>query len=321
MSKVKVFIDGSAGTTGLQVRQRLESRSDVEVMEIPQTQRKDAAVRKEYLNAADAVILCLPDDASREAASFIEPSNNRTVLIDASTAFRVDDSWTYGFPELSSDQREKLQKSKRISNPGCYPTGFISITRPLVDAGILPVGTPITVNAISGYSGGGKGLIEIYESGGAEPWGGYGYGLSHKHIAEMCKYSNIDCAPIFQPQVGSFAQGMVVSVPLHYSWLKKETTGADLHNTLSKHYQGSSFVKVMPLGENGAKDANLLERDAFLRPDTLADTNIMQLFVFHNDSAGQAVICARLDNLGKGASGAAVQNMNIALGLDETVGL
>mmetsp|Transcript_21883 Transcript_21883/g.49770 ORF Transcript_21883/g.49770 Transcript_21883/m.49770 type:complete len:226 (-) Transcript_21883:202-879(-) len=223
--------------------------------------------------------------------------------------------------ELSSDQREKLQKSKRISNPGCYPTGFISITRPLVDAGILPVGTPITVNAISGYSGGGKGLIEIYESGGAEPWGGYGYGLSHKHIAEMCKYSNIDCAPIFQPQVGSFAQGMVVSVPLHYSWLKKETTGADLHNTLSKHYQGSSFVKVMPLGENGAKDANLLERDAFLRPDTLADTNIMQLFVFHNDSAGQAVICARLDNLGKGASGAAVQNMNIALGLDETVGL
>lgn len=321
MSGVKVFIDGSAGTTGLQVRQRLESRSDVEILNIPEDKRKDAAVRKEYLNTADAVILCLPDDASREAASLLDPSNDRTVLIDASTAFRVDSDWTYGFPELSPQQRTALSTSKRISNPGCYPTGFLGLTKPLVDAGILPVGTALTVNAISGYSGGGKGLMEIFEAGGAEPWGAYGYGLSHKHVPEMTKYSGLGAEPIFQPQVGSFAQGMVVSVPLHYAWLKEGTTGEIMHSALSAHYEGSKFVKVMPLGEGGAKDANLLERGAFLRPDTLADTNNMELFVFHNDESGQAVLCARLDNLGKGASGAAVQNMNIALGLEESIGL
>merc|ERR1711957_1152253 len=194
----------------------------------------------------------LPDDASREAASLLDPSNDRTVLIDASTAFRVDSDWTYGFPELSPQQRTALSTSKRISNSGCYPTGFHGLTK---------------------------------------------------------------------PQVGSFAQGMVVSVPLHYAWLKEGTTGEIMHSALSAPYEGSKFVKVMPLGEGGAKDANLLERGAFLRPDTLADTNNMELFVFHNDESGQAVLCARLDNLGKGASGAAVQNMNIALGLDESIGL
>jgi N-acetyl-gamma-glutamyl-phosphate reductase len=223
--------------------------------------------------------------------------------------------------ELSKDQRDALTKSKRISNPGCYPTGFIGLTRPLVDAGILPKGTPLTVNAISGYSGGGKGLMEIFETEEHEPWAGYGFSLAHKHLPEMAEYSLLGRKPIFQPQIATFAQGMVVSVPLHYEWLAPGTTGAKIHEALSKHYDGSNFVSVMPLGEADVKDAGLLERGAFLRPDTLADTNKMELFVFSNDEAQQVVLCARLDNLGKGASGAAVQNLNLALGLDETAGL
>jgi N-acetyl-gamma-glutamyl-phosphate reductase len=190
-----------------------------------------------------------------------------------------------------------------------------------VDAGILPAGTALTVNAISGYSGGGKGLMEIFEGGEHEPWGAYGFSLAHKHIPEMAEYSKLGKTPIFQPQVATFVQGMVVSVPLHYAWLREGTTGKEMHETLSKHYEGSSFVSVMPLGEEGIKAAGLLERGAFLRPDTLANTNKMELFVFANDEAGQAILCARLDNLGKGASGAAVQNLNLSLGLDETTGL
>lgn len=317
----KVFIDGEAGTTGLQVRERLADRDDIEILTIPNDLRKDDATRKEYINKADAVILCLPDAASIEAASWVEADNDNTVLIDASTAFRVDESWTYGFPEMSEDQRNALKTSKRISNPGCYPTGFIGLTRPLVDAGILASGTLTTVNAISGYSGGGKALMELYESGEIEPYGSYGFSLQHKHIPEMTKYSGLGKAPIFQPQVSNFAQGMIVNIPLHYGWLTEGKKGADVHAALTKHYEGSKFVEVMPLGEGGAKEAELLERGAFLRPDTLKNTNKMQLFVFDNDEAEQLVLSARLDNLGKGASGAAVQNMNIALGFDENAGL
>lgn len=317
----KVFIDGEAGTTGLQVRDRLSGRDDLEIISPPSDLRKDEATRKKFINEADAVILCLPDAASIEAASWVESDNDRTVLIDASTAFRVDDDWTYGFPELSADQKSALGTSKRISNPGCYPTGFIGLTRPLVDAGIIPEGTPLTVNAISGYSGGGKALMEIFESDDHEPWSSYGFGLQHKHIPEMAKYSGLGKEPIFQPQIATFDQGMIVSVPLHYAWLKDGTTGKEMHDVLTKYYEGSSFIEVMPLGENAIKDAGLLERGAFLRPDTLKDTNKMELFVFCNDESGQAVLCARLDNLGKGASGAAVQNLNIALGVDETTGL
>jgi len=312
----KVFIDGEAGTTGLQVRERLEKRDDLEIISPPSELRKDEATRKELINEADVVILCLPDAASIEAASWVNEDNDRTVLIDASTAFRVDDTWTYGFPELSTEQREALSKSKRISNPGCYPTGFIGLTRPLVEAGLIPEGTPLTVNAVSGYSGGGKALMEIYESGDAEPWGAYGFNLAHKHIPEMSKYSKLNRKPIFQPQVATFVQGMVVSVPLHYEWLKEGTKATDLHETLQAYYKDSKFIEVMPM-----ESSDLLERGAFLRPDTLANTNKMQLFVFANDDNEQAVLCARLDNLGKGASGAAVQNLNIALGLDETTGL
>jgi len=319
--KRKVFIDGEAGTTGLQVRDRLGGRDDLEIISIPDDLRKDDSERKKYINEADAVILCLPDAASIEAASWVEPDNDRTVLIDASTAFRVDDEWTYGFPELSSEQRDALSKSKRISNPGCYPTGFIGLTRPLVDAGIIPTGTPLTVNAISGYTGGGKQLMAIFEGDDHEPWAGYGYGLTHKHVPEMAKYSGLNQKPIFQPQIASFPQGMLVSVPLHYAWLKEGTTGMDIHETISKHYEGSEFISVMPYGETAVKEADLLERGTFLRPDTLTDTNKMELFVFANDDTDQAVLCARLDNLGKGASGAAVQNLNLALGLEESKGL
>ena len=223
---------------------------------------------------------------------------------------------------MSKEQRETLKTSKRIANPGCYPTGFIGLTRPLVDAGILPEGTPLTVNAISGYSGGGKGLMSIFEeSDDHEPWAGYGFALKHKHNPEMAKYSKLGKKPIFQPQIADFDQGMVVSVPLHYTWLKEGTTGKDIHDALVKHYEESNFVAVMPAGENDIKEAGLLERGAFLRPDTLKNTNKMEMFVFYNDEAEQAVLCARLDNLGKGASGAAVQNLNIALGVDETTGL
>lgn len=321
--KFKVFIDGEAGTTGLQVRGRIEARDDLEIISPPSELRKDDETRKKFINEADVVILCLPDAASIEAAGYVNSDNDRTVLIDASTAFRVDDDWVYGFPELSKDQRESLSKSKRISNPGCYPTGFIGLTRPLVDAGIIKEGTPLTVNAVSGYSGGGKGMMELFEDETieTEPWSGYGYSLEHKHLPEMAKYSLLDRKPIFQPQIATFPQGMVVSVPLHYEWLASGTTGATIHEILSNHYEGCNFVSVMPLGESTLKEAGVLERGAFLRPDTLVDTNRMELFVFPNDEAQQLVLCARLDNLGKGASGAAVQNLNIALGLDETTGL
>jgi len=325
-SKKKVFIDGEAGTTGLQVRERLSARSDIEILTLADTDRKDVECRRAAINEADAVILCLPDAASIEANDLLEDSNKRTVIIDASTAFRTDDTWTYGFPELSQKQRENISNSKKISNPGCYPTGFIALTRPLIDANIIPKSTPLTVNAISGYSGGGKQLMELYESDDEdiEPWGAYAFSLTHKHLPEMKKYSGLDKIPIFQPQVANFAQGMVVSVPLHYEWLHTDgdtnaSMGSRIHSTLTDYYADSEFITVMPKGES--QNSAMLERGAFLRPDSLKDTNKMQLFVFDNDDSGMALLCARLDNLGKGASGAAVQNMNIALGLDESAGL
>jgi len=324
-----VFIDGEAGTTGLQVRGRLETRSDLELITLPESQRKDAAARAEAINAADAVILCLPDTAAIEAAALVEAGNERTVLIDASTAFRVDPAWAYGFAELNAAQRAKISSSRRISNPGCYPTGFIGVTHPLVAAGLLRTDAALVVSAISGYSGGGKPLMQVYEGDEPhEPWGAYGFNLAHKHLPEMRQFSGLDAAPIFLPAVGGFAQGMVVSVPLHYdAHLTAAATGAAggvgaaLHAALTAHYEGERFVSVMPLGEGGMKEAGLLERGAFLRPDALNDTNEMQIFVWCNDDARTCVVAARLDNLGKGASGAAVQNLNLALGLDEATGL
>jgi N-acetyl-gamma-glutamyl-phosphate reductase len=310
----KVFIDGEAGTTGLQVYERLQAHPEIEILSLPPDQRKDSEARKKALREADAAVLCLPDDAAKAAVELCGDAD--TIIVDASTAHRTNDDWTYGFAEMSAEQREALKKSKRISNPGCYPTGFIGLMKPLVDAGIVPSETLINIHAVSGYSGGGKALIEIYEKGDAEPWGAYGFNLAHKHTPEMAKWTGLETEPIFCPSVGNFAQGMVVSVPLRQAQLKSGTTAADIHDTLAKHYEGSKFVSVMPLN-----DSEHLERGAFLRPDVLNNTNSLQLFVYGNEAKGTYWLAARLDNLGKGASGAAVQNLNIALGFDEDLGL
>jgi len=327
----KVFIDGEAGTTGLQVRDRLAGRADLEIISLPEEKRKDAAARAEAINAADVAILCLPDGAAIEAAAFVD--NDRTVLIDSSTAHRVNPDWDYGFPELSADQRDRIAKSKRIANPGCYPTGFIAATQPLIAAGLLKPTAKLVASAISGYSGGGKGLMEVYEGDEPhEPWGAYGFNLNHKHLPEMSQYSGLESPPIFLPAVGAFAQGMVVSVPIHYgrdldeagiaaAAERGQTVGEALHAALSAFYADSRFIEVMPLGEAAWKEKGLLERGTFLRPDTLKDSNKLQIFLYCNDAAETCVIASRLDNLGKGASGAAVQNLNIALGLDESAGL
>lgn len=321
-----VFIDGEAGTTGLQVRGRLEARDDVELLTLPEEQRKDATARAEAINSADAVILCLPDAAAIEAAALVAPDNKRTVLIDASTAHRCNPDWAYGFPELNAKQRSKVTASKRIANPGCYATGFIAATAPLVGAGLLRKDAALVASAVSGYSGGGKALIGVFEGDEPnEPWGAYAFSLDHKHLPEMRLYSGLDEPPIFLPAVGAFAQGMVVSVPIHYDRDLAEgvegDVGAAVHAALAAHYASSHFVTVVPLGEKAWKEAGLLERDTFLRADSLNNSNHLEIFVYCNEERRTCVVAARLDNLGKGASGAAVQNLNIAMGLDESTGL
>lgn len=313
-----VFIDGEAGTTGLQVRERLERHPNIEILSLPPEQRKDEAARKEALVSADAAVLCLPDPAAIEAAALLDSVPDAdTVIVDASTAHRVKDGWTYGFPEMDPGQTDAIKKSKRIANPGCYPTGFIGLVRPLTSQGLLPASTPLMIHAVSGYSGGGKGLIEVYEGGSPhEPWGAYGFNLSHKHVPEMTKWGMLEEEPIFCPSVGNFRQGMVVSVPIRTSELEPGVTPEKVHNAWEEHYKGSKFVSVMPLNAT-----ELLERGAFLRPDTLNDTNKLELFCYSNEDKGTMWLLARLDNLGKGASGACVQNLNLALGFDEADGL
>eukprot|EP00928_Gymnodinium_smaydae_P026529 TRINITY_DN20803_c0_g2_i1.p1 TRINITY_DN20803_c0_g2~~TRINITY_DN20803_c0_g2_i1.p1 ORF type:complete len:417 (+),score=56.00 TRINITY_DN20803_c0_g2_i1:33-1253(+) len=310
-----VFIDGEAGTTGLQVRERLEAHPEIEILSLPHELRKDTEARRNALRQADAAVLCLPDDAAAAAVDLLGEDSS-TILVDASTVHRVNPAWTYGFAEMAPDQASKIASSKRIANPGCYPTGFISLVRPLVDAGLLPASSELIVHAVSGYSGGGKGLIELYEGPNHEPWGAYGFGLEHKHLAEMAKCTGLQKPPIFCPAVGNFKQGMVVSVPLHFSQLKPGTTTADVQAVLAKHYEGKRFVHVAPVNPIEA-----LEREAFLRPDTLNNTNHLELFCFGNEDKGTMWLAARLDNLGKGASGACVQNLNLALGYDEACGL
>lgn len=313
--KTKVFIDGREGTTGLQIYERFAKRDDIEILLIDEDKRKDLSERKKLINASDITFLCLPDAAAIEAVSLIENPNVR--VIDASTAHRTNPAWDYGFPELSAKHRESISKSKRVTNPGCYASGFISLVYPLVKAGVLPEDYPLTAHAVSGYSGAGKKMIAVMESGDkpfeCESPRQYALSQQHKHLPEMQQVCGLKYKPMFNPIVDDYYCGMVVTVPLISRALNKRYTAGNIHEILSSHYDGQRFVKVMELGGKETLP------DGFLAANTLADTNDMQIFVCGNDE--QILLAARLDNLGKGASGAAVQNMNIMLGLDETVGL
>lgn len=306
-----IFIDGEAGTTGLEIRERLEARPDLQLMLLGD-RRRDVAARREALNTADAVILCLPDDAAKEAVSMID--NPAVRVIDASTAYRVDPAWTYGFAEMAPDQRQKIASSTRVSNPGCYPTGFIGLMRPLVSAGIIPAGWPVTVNAVSGYSGGGKAMIAEFEAEGASTaFRAYGLSLQHKHVPEMTRHTGLERDVLFAPAVGAYRQGMLVEVPLHLSALPGSPSIEVVHGALVEHYTGARFVEVA--------DLEVTEAMTGLEPGGLNGTNSMRLHVFGDRNGEQARLVALLDNLGKGASGAAVQNLNLMLGLDEATGL
>jgi N-acetyl-gamma-glutamyl-phosphate reductase len=305
-----IFIDGEAGTTGLEIRERLETRRDLQLMLLGD-RRRDVEARREALNTADAVILCLPDDAAREAVGMVENPAGR--IIDASTAYRVDPDWTYGFAEMAPGQGERIARSTRVSNPGCYPTGFLGLMAPLVRAGIVPADQPVTVNAVSGYSGGGKAMIAEFESGAADPFRAYGLSLKHKHVPEMTKHAGLTRPVLFAPAVGNYRQGMLVEVPLHLSALPGSPSIEVVHGALVEAYAGARFVEVAELEDTEAMGG--------LTPEGLNGTNRLRLHVFGDRSGEQARLVALLDNLGKGASGAAVQNLNLMLGLDEGEGL
>jgi N-acetyl-gamma-glutamyl-phosphate reductase len=311
---VNIFIDGEAGTTGLQIRERLKHRRDITLLSIDPARRKEESARRELLNEADVAILCLPDDAAKEAVGLIDPKS-RTRVIDASTAYRVSPDWAYGFPEMSRAQAEKIASATRVSNPGCYPQGLIALVKPLIDAGIMQADYPVTYNAVSGFTGGGKKMIEDYEARGrkASPFMPYGLTFDHKHLPEMKLYGGLGRDPIFQPAVGNYAQGMLGCVPVFTDLLARKVNAAAIHGLLAEAYDRQPFLEVAPLAA--------LERGPQIDPEVLNNTNRMRLHVFANDEKGQVLLMAIYDNLGKGASGAAVQNLNLMIGAEPTLGV
>ena len=310
----RAFVDGQEGTTGLRIHEYLAQRRDIEVLRIDADKRKDVVERARLLNAADVAFLCLPDAAARESAALV--TNPATCLIDASTAHRVAPDWAFGLPELAPSQRERIRASKRISNPGCHASAFLLLLRPLVDACLVPRTLPVTASSITGYSGGGKKMIEQYEAGADSRLDSprpYALTLAHKHVPEMTRHAGLQVAPIFMPIVGRFYKGLSVSVPLHLSQLGGAITPAAVQQVFEQRYAGERFIRVLPLGDPQAAV------DGYFDVQACNDTNRVDIVVFANET--QVLLMARLDNLGKGASGAAVQAMNIHLGLDEAAGL
>lgn len=308
-NRPSVFIDGESGTTGLGIRARLEKLPEVAVKSLPPGQRKDPAARRDMMAAVDLVVLCLPDEAAREAVTLTDGlGGDAPKLLDASTAHRVHPDWTYGFAEMENGQPARISAADRVANPGCYPTGAIALLRPLVDAGLVPSDYPIAINAVSGYSGGGKSMIAAHDATGGPAFELYGLGLEHKHVAETERYSGLTRRPLFVPSVGHFRQGMLVSVPFHLDTLPGTPRGADLWEVLAARYRDCELVSVVDPAADGK-----------LEPQALNDTDRLELSVHANEARRQAVLIARLDNLGKGASGAAVQNIRLMLRLDAAV--